>query len=234
MRHGRGLYVFKNGSRYLGEWRCGQKVGLGKFYYPDGSWYKGQWKRDVRHGNGVYTYQNGDTYDGAWYKGERHGVGTYTFAEADCKFMGTWKYGKRMGPAEVVFDQHRFHCTWCGEHPVGPAAYSFACKTMALGFVTKPHDSNNGEVAEPEAEPIAAQWHIQNIMNYEFSKLPPEPMPLPISDSEDDECMLSPERSDTIEFPAMEEEEEEQTAVGDTDDDGVVELADVEVVSNII
>lgn len=232
MRHGRGLYVFKNGARYLGDWRCGQKVGFGKFFYPDGSTYKGQWKRDARHGNGVYTYQNGDTYDGAWYKGERHGVGTYTFAEDDCKFLGTWKNGRRMGPAEVVFDQHRLHCTWYDEQPIGPAAYSFACKTMALGFMMNPScDSDNKEVEEPDdAEPIAAQWHIQNIMTYEFSKLPPEPMPLPISDSEEDDCMLlSPERSD-IEFPAICEEEEEQTVVADTDDDGAAEIADVEVV----
>lgn len=220
----------------MGEWRCGLKVGIGKFYYPDGSTYSGQWKRDARHGNGVYTYQNGDTYDGAWYNGQRHGVGRYTFAEADCKFIGTWKHGKRMGPAEVVFDQHRFHCTWYGEQPIGPAAYSFACKTMALGFMSNTFVSNNEKFEEPEAKPTAAAlWYIQNIMAFDYSKLPPEPMPLPISDSEDDECMLSPERSDLIEFPGMNEEEEEQTAVADTDDDeGAAESADVEVVSNAI
>lgn len=218
----------------MGEWRCGLKVGVGKFYYPDGTSYSGQWKKDFRHGNGIYTYQNGDTYEGAWYKGQRHGVGTYKFAEADCTFVGTWKHGKRMGPAEVVFDQHRFHCTWYGEQPQGPAAYSFACKTMALGYMTNAPDSSKENVEEPKTDPIAALWHIQNIMTYDYSKLPPEPMPLAVSDSEDDDCMLSPERSDMLEFPVFGEEEEEQTVLTDTDDDGAAELADGEIISNAI
>ena len=40
-RHGKGIYVFKNGARYNGDWRDGQKYGQGIFWYPDGTRYEG-------------------------------------------------------------------------------------------------------------------------------------------------------------------------------------------------
>lgn len=40
-RHGLGVYVFKNGSRYDGHWRRGIKHGKGTFLYPDGTRYEG-------------------------------------------------------------------------------------------------------------------------------------------------------------------------------------------------
>lgn len=41
LRHGKGIYVFKNGARYNGDWRHGQKYGQGIFWYPGGTRYEG-------------------------------------------------------------------------------------------------------------------------------------------------------------------------------------------------
>lgn len=212
-------------------------------YYPDGSVYEGEWKRDLQHGHGRYAYPNGDLYEGGWQRGQRHGIGTYQFAEAKVVFRGTWKCGIRDGPAEVIFRRHRFHGTWQGEDPIGPAAYSYACKSMALGYVrmvaTNAADGVIGEENAAEAsggdgdglnvkfskvslrnepgmprvcEPL---WRIQQLEVYDFARLPPEPMPLPLVDSEDDECDVTPVPSEDelIEFdqpPGEEEGEAEE------------------------
>lgn len=213
--------MFTNGARYLGEYRCGVKRGTGKFYYPDGSSYDGQWKKDLKHGQGLYVYPNGDIYDGNWYKGLRHGVGTYTFADAKCTFYGTWKEGVRMGPVELVFQKHRFYGTWDDQDPVGPGAYTFACKTMALGYVRM--QPNDGEWSVDQtlknqfgedriAEPV---WMVQHLDNYDYSRLPLEPMPLPLDDSEDEECPATPKASEEqlniyAVRPCEEEEAEEE------------------------
>lgn len=221
--------MLKNGARYLGEYQCGLKRGSGKFYYPDGSTYDGQWKKDLKHGQGLYTYPNGDQYDGNWYKGQRHGVGTYTFAEAKCAFHGTWKDGVRMGPVELIFRQHRFYGTWDDQDPVGPGAYTFACKTMALGYVAMEAKDGESRVDKPlrnkpdedrVAEPM---WMAQHLDNYDYSKLPLEPMPLPLVDSEDDECPLTPKMSEEemniyVVKPCEEEEEAEEEMLGETED----------------
>lgn len=227
-RHGKGLYVFKNGSRYLGEYRCNLKRGMGMFYYPDGSTYNGQWKKDLKHGQGVYTYPNGDTYDGSWYKGLRHGVGTYTFTNVNCSFRGTWKEGVRKGPVELVFQKHRFYGTWDDQDPIGPAAYTFACKSMALGYVrmepiegawSVDQQLRNEPDEKREAEPV---WKVQLLDNYDYSRLPLEPMPLPLPDSEDEECPVTPCLSDEEELNVYE------VKPCDEDEEGMEEMEEME------
>lgn len=263
-RHGTGLYVFKNGARYKGAYRCGLRRGFGTMHFPDGSCYSGEWRRDLMHGHGLYTYANGDTYDGSWFRGQRHGVGTYTYAAAEatnCVFHGTWLAGVRNGPVEIVFDKHRFHGWWTEEDAVGPAAYSFQCRTMALGYVRMEAagDEKLKAVAVPMEDDAAAvveaagaggdaatankrdaasfdavlrnvpgaartcepAWKVQHIDRYEYSRLPPEPMPLPMGDSEDEECDVTPVMSDdeAILF-APDGEEEEEAGVEDEVDEG--------------
>lgn len=211
-RHGHGLYVFKNGARYLGNWRCNKKWGIGKFYYPDGSWYNGEWKRDFKHGHGIYTYPNQDVYEGAWYHGQRHGIGKYTFSMGDCAYNGTWKHGIRIGPATCLFEKHQFHGNWKDNGPMGPGAYTFECQTMVMGYSMSVLDE--------------MKWYSQSISKYDFSKLPPEPMPQPISDSEEDDCNLSVHASDTeiIDFQTMPdyEEIEEEDGIEDNFDEEII------------
>ncbi len=38
-----GLYKFKNGARYIGEYKYNKKHGQGTFIYPDGSKYEGRY-----------------------------------------------------------------------------------------------------------------------------------------------------------------------------------------------
>ena len=38
------LYIWENGTRYMGEWKDGKKHGQGTFTFPDGEIYEGEWK----------------------------------------------------------------------------------------------------------------------------------------------------------------------------------------------
>jgi hypothetical protein len=37
MRHGRGKYIYADGSYYYGDWFRNKMTGTGALYYPDGS-----------------------------------------------------------------------------------------------------------------------------------------------------------------------------------------------------
>lgn len=256
-RHGKGLYVFASGARYLGDWRCNLKSGTGKFYYLDGSTYTGQWKLSQKHGHGVYTYPNGDQYVGSWYKDKRHGVGKYIFKEAQCIFNGTWCAGVTNGPGEIIHESHRFHGTWNNsQYPIGPGVYSFKAKTMAIGYMTVVHDaicyeksketkeadsiitsSNTNKMhssghASSDCDPV---WRVENILAYDYSKLPPNPVPLPLDDSDVDDCEETPRVSemDDIDFEWIEEEielEKEEECVDDEENCGII----VEDVNNVV
>ena len=52
--HGRGLYIFANGSRYEGEWSNDKRTGYGIYNYANGSAYEGYFNNGRREGKGNY------------------------------------------------------------------------------------------------------------------------------------------------------------------------------------
>ncbi|XP_030384491.1 radial spoke head 1 homolog [Scaptodrosophila lebanonensis] len=216
-RHGIGLYVFKGGARYYGQYRCGKRCGRGIFIYPDGSVYEGNWRKHLKHGKGRYNYVNGDTYSGDWYKGMRHGVGIYSFntnIDNCCltvRLKSTWNSNVRMGPFELYIGNDDkciiLHGIWDTLFPVGPAVFSFDNRYLLLGYFLSPNQNISAvRAAEEFGEELQAEgedeegnilplqptlWFAQEIAVYDYSLLPQEPVPLPISDSELSVCSLS-------------------------------------------
>ena len=50
------LYLWENGTKYMGEWKDGEFHGQGTMTYHDGRKYVGEWKNGKRHGQGTYTW----------------------------------------------------------------------------------------------------------------------------------------------------------------------------------
>ncbi|XP_043278536.1 radial spoke head 1 homolog isoform X2 [Venturia canescens] len=142
LRHGKGLYVLKNGARYEGDWRFGLKHGQGTFWYPDGTRYEGDWKRDTKYGFGAYHYANRDVYEGGWKKNLRHGLGTYLYEATGTKFMGTWTNDRMQGPGQLVHSRHRFHGSWELNLPYGRGCFVFENGTMQHGHYVHQEDPN--------------------------------------------------------------------------------------------
>ncbi|XP_035306232.1 radial spoke head 1 homolog isoform X2 [Cricetulus griseus] len=144
-----GVYKFKNGARYIGEYVKNKKHGQGTFIYPDGSRYEGDWADDQRHGHGVYYYVNNDTYTGEWFSHQRHGQGTYFYAETGSKYVGSWVNGQQEGAAELIHLNHRYQGKFMNKNPVGPGKYLFdiGCEQHGEYRLT---DMERGEEEEEE------------------------------------------------------------------------------------
>jgi len=60
VRHGKGVQVWEDGSRFEGEWvndrACTSK---GKLIHGNGDIYEGEWKDDKANGMGVYCHKDG-------------------------------------------------------------------------------------------------------------------------------------------------------------------------------
>ena len=52
--HNRGVYFWKDGRKYEGEYKNDKKEGFGKYYWTDGRRYEGQWRNGKQHGKGMY------------------------------------------------------------------------------------------------------------------------------------------------------------------------------------
>ena len=59
LREGRGLQVWKDGSKYEGYWRDDMANGYGRLIHSDGDVYEGEWVNDKAHGRGKYIHMDG-------------------------------------------------------------------------------------------------------------------------------------------------------------------------------
>jgi len=68
-KSGKGIYTYKDGSRWEGEFKNGKPEGEGICYYASGKRYEGSWKNNRPQGNGIMYMQDGKIYGGFWDKG---------------------------------------------------------------------------------------------------------------------------------------------------------------------
>lgn len=63
--NGYGIYRYKNGDIYEGDFVEGKRKGLGEYIYKDKSYYRGEWDNDCKNGRGVYC-KNAKEFNGLW------------------------------------------------------------------------------------------------------------------------------------------------------------------------
>ncbi|KAF5305908.1 hypothetical protein FQR65_LT07519 [Abscondita terminalis] len=202
LRMGKGMYCFRNGARYEGDWRKGLKHGSGQFLYPDGTRYIGEWRKDMKHGHGTYYYVNGDIYEGSWYKNFRHGLGTYTFKRVNVTHYGTWRNGRMDGPGIYSYPGYRYHGKFEMNLPKGPGCFTFENVWMQHGYYINIRDpafdyigadelelQNKGDDFDNEyrgnPRGIVPVWRARTITSFKPELLPPEPVAIPVKDSEE-------------------------------------------------
>jgi hypothetical protein len=91
---GHGIHEYDDGSKYVGEWKDGERHGQGTYTFANGNNYVGEWKDGKRHGQGTFTWADGDKYVGQWKDDKYHGQGIYTRADGE-KYVGEFKDSKR-------------------------------------------------------------------------------------------------------------------------------------------
>lgn len=74
-RHGYGMQIWPDGSKYVGYWKNDRTNGQGRLIHRDGDVYVGEWKDDLAHGLGEYTDAAGMKYRGQWVKDQQEGAG---------------------------------------------------------------------------------------------------------------------------------------------------------------
>ena len=95
-RHGRGIFIWEDGERYIGYWANDKREGKGTNTYTNGNRYEGYYKNGKKEGLGVYRWKNGDLYSGNWKNDMKEGKGTYEFANGDV-YEGMFKNDKISG-----------------------------------------------------------------------------------------------------------------------------------------
>lgn len=110
--HGKGILYMENGNKYIGHWIENFREGEGRFVYADGHEYRGQFQHDAFHGYGVMTYANGDRYEGSWAYDRQEGWGRYFFSNGQ-RYEGEFVAGRFHGQGTMFYaDGSRFEGLW--------------------------------------------------------------------------------------------------------------------------
>ena len=95
-RHGRGIQIWVDGSKFEGYWKNDKANIKGKLTHADGDIYEGEWYDDKAHGYGIYVHTDGAKYEGFWKEDKQDGNGKETWPDSAC-YEGEYKQGKKSG-----------------------------------------------------------------------------------------------------------------------------------------
>jgi len=79
--NGRGVCNYSQGTRYEGEWVDGESEGKGIVHKADGTRLEGEFKDGVLIGHGIANYSDGDRYEGEWEDGNWNGQGIANYSD---------------------------------------------------------------------------------------------------------------------------------------------------------
>ncbi len=94
--NGFGTLLFADGSKYVGDFKDGQRTGSGEYSWSDGGRYVGDFKDGKAHGYGTYLFADGSKYVGDFKDNQRTGSGEYSWSDGR-KYTGQFLNGKMHG-----------------------------------------------------------------------------------------------------------------------------------------
>src|SRR6266566_4744106 len=109
--HGRGVFTFPSGVRYVGEFRD-DKFNGGLYIWPSGNRYEGEFRDGKMNGQGVYTMANGNRHIGEYRDDNRNGRGVSTWANGD-RYVGEFRDDRPDGRGLfTVANGNRYEGEW--------------------------------------------------------------------------------------------------------------------------
>ena len=122
---GRGVFIWDNGMKYIGNFKegcmCGEgllfdkdnklifegnfynnkKYGKGKFYIKGNEYYEGEFFDDKMEGKGSYHYENGDVWEGNFKNNLKNGVGIMTYHNNNDVYLYEFENDNYMGSTQL-------------------------------------------------------------------------------------------------------------------------------------
>ena len=182
LRHGRGLQVWKDGSKYEGYWKQDMANGKGRLIHSDGDVYEGEWHNDKAHGRGTYIHMDGAKYTGDWREDKQHGFGIETWPDG-ARYEGNYEYGKKHGTGTFKWadgsmyigefynnnihgkgvytwsDGRKYEGEWRNNKMHGRGTFTWADGRKYVGEYMDDKKQGYGEFIWPDNRSYKGEWH---------------------------------------------------------------------------
>ena len=108
VRHGRGILLWPDGSKYVGYWVKDKASIRGKLIHNDGDIYEGEWLDDQPNGKGIYIHKEGTIYEGDWKNDKQDGYGKEKWLDG-AYYEGEYKDGKKNGKGKFCWSDGSYY-----------------------------------------------------------------------------------------------------------------------------
>jgi hypothetical protein len=96
IRNGFGIKIWRDSSKYMGDWVAGKMTGYGEMRWADGRRYVGEWLDNRCNGRGILTYRDGRQYVGEYLNDKMNGKGIYEWSEG-ARYIGCYRQHRKHG-----------------------------------------------------------------------------------------------------------------------------------------
>jgi len=111
-QNGYGIFVYKSGAKYMGDFKNGKLQGQGILHFSNGDKYIGQWNNQYREGQGKLIFKNGNVYQGTFVKNDFHSKGILEFTNGD-RYEGNFVEGSMEGEGTMIYaDGSSYEGNW--------------------------------------------------------------------------------------------------------------------------
>ena len=101
-KHGRGIQLWADRSKYIGYWINNKANKKGKLIHKDGDIYDGEWLDDKAEGYGVYSHIDGAKYEGYWKDDRQEGKGKEVWPDGN-SYEGDYVAGNKQGIGKFIW-----------------------------------------------------------------------------------------------------------------------------------
>jgi len=133
IRHGRGVQIWPDGTKYIGYWENDKVCGKGKLFHSDGDIYEGDWLNDKSNGFGIYIHKDGTRFEGEWKNDKQNGYGKEIWTDGAI-YEGQYADGKKNGKGKYCWaDGSIYEGDFSNNNIHGEGTYLFADKRKYIG-----------------------------------------------------------------------------------------------------
>ncbi|OMJ80441.1 hypothetical protein SteCoe_19289 [Stentor coeruleus] len=157
-RHGKGLQMWNDGSKYEGYWKNDKANGRGRLIHGDGDVYEGDWVDDKAHGFGVYLHTDGARYEGSWVNDKQHGHGKEEWPDGS-NYEGNYFNGQKHGEGKFVWsDGSTYEGKFSNNDIHGHGKYSWIDGRIYIGTWQSNKMHGKGEFTWPDGRKYTGEY----------------------------------------------------------------------------
>lgn len=162
--NGKGVFTFKDGSKYEGNFQSNKFNGYGIMNFSNGDRYRGQWKNHGRNGKGELTFANGDQYIGEFQEDKFWGTGIYLYRSGD-KYEGEWMNNVAHGKGKYTFsDKERYEGAFFKGVFSGFGAFYYNDGTLFIGNWANNKKQGEGKMHYKNGGKIHGIWENDELL----------------------------------------------------------------------